>query len=128
MEGEATPELDQVGRGDIKATREEEDTSDQDQVDQGNIGATREGEDNPKLDQVARGDIKVTTKEEEKHQAKTNQGQEKNTKEEQEQEDQEEEVHPNICQLVQQVPYTEMCDLLHGGVVKGSTAEELVIN
>ena len=89
-EGEDTPKLDQGGRGDIKATREEEDTSDQDQVDQENTEATREGEDNPKLDQETRGDIKVTRykrpvttkEEEEKYQAKTNDGQEKNTKEE----------------------------------------------
>ena len=58
-EGEDTPELDQVERGDIEATREGEDTPELDQVDRGNAGATREGEDTPKLDQAERGNIEA---------------------------------------------------------------------
>ena len=46
-------------RGNIEATREEEDTSDLDQVDRGNAGATREGEDTPKLNQAERGNIEA---------------------------------------------------------------------
>ena len=56
-EGEDTPNLDQVGRGDSEATGEGEDTPKPDLEDRGDIEATREGEDTPKLDQVDRGNI-----------------------------------------------------------------------
>ena len=47
-------------RMDAGATSEGEDTPELDQVNKGNNGATREGEDNPKLDQVGRRDIEAT--------------------------------------------------------------------
>ena len=46
-------------RMDAGATREGEDTPELDQVNKGNNGATREGEDNPKQDHAERGNTKA---------------------------------------------------------------------